>query len=309
MTGGRGFIGSHLVDALVLQGHRVLVVDDLSTPAVAAPAEQATTVEFALLDVRERAGIQALLQDWRPDAVAHLAAIASVPRSIDEPALAHDVNLNGAFAALEAARIAGVRRFVFAGSAAVYGDEPPLPCDEAAPLAPVSPYAAQKAAGELLARAYRAAWGLQTVNLRFFNVFGERQQAGSPYSGVISSFVAGMLRRGNATIYGDGGQTRDFIYVGDVALALCAALLGPDPGPEPINVARGESTSIRKLYRTLARLIGVPDEPAFAAARAGDVRHSLATVARLRERLGVEATVSVEDGLRRVVDWETGQGS
>jgi UDP-glucose 4-epimerase len=304
VTGGAGFIGSHLVERLARAGHALLVVDDLSSGSLANLDGVRGELRFEPLDVRRGDELARLLSDWAPDAIAHLAAVASVPRSIAEPVAVHDVNLNGTLAALEAARLAGARRFVFASSAAVYGGTPSLPSHESDPVDPASPYAAQKAAGELLLRAYRAAWGIETVPLRFFNVFGERQQAGSPYSGVISVFASQLRRCGSATIFGDGEQSRDFIYVADVARAVEAALTGPDSGSAPINVARGEAISIRDLYTLLARRLEAPDAPQFGPERPGDVRHSRADVERMHRLLGVRAEILLEDGLARLLDWE-----
>lgn len=304
VTGGAGFIGSHLVDMLVQQGHEVLVVDDFSSGDPANLAAVERSIRLMRLDVRRREDLERAFREWRPEAVAHLAAVASVPRSLLEPAYTHDVNVNGTFAVLEAARVAGAGRFVFACSAAVYGATPSLPSTEDDPVQPASPYAAHKAAGELMGRAYRASWGLETVSLRFFNVFGERQVATSHYSGVISVFAAALRQTGRATITGDGEQTRDFIYVADVARAVEAALLGSDPGAEPINVGSGESLSIRRLYTLLARQLVAPDEPLFADPRPGDVRHSRAAVQRMRGLLGVVPEVSVEEGLARLLAWD-----
>jgi UDP-glucose 4-epimerase len=306
VTGGAGFIGSHTVELLLAQGHDVLVIDNLATGSRANLAAAVEPPEFADLDLRDLRGCRGLLARWQPDAVLHLAAVASVPRSISEPALVHDVNLNGTLSALEAARRCGVRRFVFAGSAAVYGLDPPLPAGELDPVVPGSPYAAQKAAAELLLRGYRATWGIETVVLRLFNVFGERQRPDSGYSGVISIFAEALRRHGYATISGDGEQTRDFIHVRDAARALSAAVTVPDPGPEPINVARGAALSIRELYRLIAGRLELPDEPRFGPERVGDVRHSLARVERMHEALGVIPVVTIEQGLDRLLRWLAG---
>jgi len=305
VTGGAGFIGSHVVEQIVARGHEALVIDDFSSGSPDNLASVRGAIEIEQQDVCNGAACARLLSAWRPDAVLHLAAIASVVRSIEEPRLTHEVNLNGAFNLLEAARDAGVRRFVFASSAAVYGLLPALPSAETDPLAPVSPYAAQKAAGEALCRAYRSAWGLETAALRFFNVFGERQRADSPYSGVISLFLEALSTHGQATISGDGEQSRDFIYVGDVARAVVAALTRSDPGFGPFNIARGEQTSIRALYTLVANATGSADAPLFAPARPGDVRHSRAQIAGMRGVLGVEPAVAVVDGIARLAAWRT----
>lgn len=303
VTGGAGFIGSHVIDRLVALGHAALVIDDFSSGSPDNLAQARSHIELERLDVRDGPACTRLLGAWRPDAVLHLAAIASVVRSIEEPRLTHEVNLDGVFNLLEAARLVDARRFVFASSAAVYGLLPALPSAETDLPAPVSPYAAQKAAGELLCRAYRSAWGMETAALRFFNVFGERQRADSPYSGVISLLLEALSTRGRATISGDGEQSRDFIYVGDVARAAVAALTLPDPGFGPFNIARGEQTSIRRLYTIVANAVGAADDPLFAPARPGDVRHSCARIEGMRGVLGVEPEVDVAGGIARLAVW------
>ncbi len=301
VTGGAGFIGSHSVDLLARAGHDLLVLDDLSSGALENLAESRSRAAFLRLDVRDGRALAAALVAFLPEAVLHLAAIASVVRSVEDPQSTYAVNLTGTLNALEAARVAGARRFVFASSAAVYGSEPALPSAEDDPLRPVSPYAAHKAAGELLCRAQRAAFGLETVPLRFFNVFGERQRPDSPYSGVISLFIEALAAHGVATILGDGEQTRDFIDVHDVARAIEAALVGPDPGPDPINIGRGEALSIRQLYRLIAAVLDVADAPRFGPARPGDVRHSRARVDALRTRLRIVPAIPVSQGIGRLV--------
>ncbi|HZQ35880.1 MAG TPA: NAD-dependent epimerase/dehydratase family protein [Dehalococcoidia bacterium] len=297
VTGGAGFIGSHCVELLAAGGHDLLVLDDLSSGSLDNLARAGSRVRFTRLDVRDAAALGTSFAAFRPHAVLHLAAIASVVRSVEDPAATFAVNLGGTLHALEAARVAGARRFVFASSAAVYGLEPALPSHESDPLRPVSPYAAHKAAGELLCASYRAAFGLETVPLRFFNVFGARQRPDSPYSGVISLFVEALASGGSATILGDGEQTRDFIAVGDVAAAVAAALCGPDPGGDPINLGRGESLSVRRLYSLIAQALGAADAPAFGPERAGDVRHSRAAIEALRHRLCVTPVVPVHEAI------------
>ncbi len=304
VTGGAGFIGSHAVEALVWGGHEVLVLDDLSTGRLSNLAAVAEQIRFEQLDIRDRNGCRQAVEQWRTEAVLHLAAVASPLRSIREPDYAHDVNLTGTYNVLEAARLCGARRFVFPGSAAGYGPLPALPSDECDPVNPVSPYAAQKLAGELLAATWRRVWDLETVTLRFFNVFGERQPADSAYSGVISIFIAALRSNGRATITGDGEQTRDFIYVGDVVRVILRALTGADSGPGPFNVGRGESMSVRLLYSCLASRLSLPDDPLFAAERAGDVRHSRARIDRLRDAIGIEPEFTVEHGLDRLLEWD-----
>lgn len=300
ITGGAGFIGGHAARTLSEAGHTVLVLDDLST----GRAENLPPgVALRRLDVRDTAALAETLTVFHPEAVLHLAAIASVERSIADPLGTFAVNLGGTASTLEAARLSGARRFVFASSAAVYGPRPPLPCVETAPLAPASPYAAHKAAGELLARAYRASWGLETVALRFFNVYGPGQRPNDPYAGVIVRFIAALAGREQATIAGDGSQTRDFVAVEDAARAIVAALAGPDPGAEPINVGSGEALSIRTLHTLLSALLGAPDEPCFVPPRPGDVLHSRADIDRMRTVLGIEPRTTIAAGLERLIAW------
>jgi UDP-glucose 4-epimerase len=301
VTGGAGFIGSHLVDKLVECGHQVLVFDNLSDGDLANLACVRDRIAFKRVDVRDRDRCMRELGKWQPEAVAHLAAVASVAMSIEQPGYVHDVNLGGTANILLASQQAGARRLVFASSAAVYGPEPALPSSESHAVDPISPYAAQKASGELLAYATRLTWGLETVSLRFFNVFGPRQRSDSPYSGVISIFLESLLTRGRAAITGDGEQSRDFIYVEDVVRAVMSALLGPDPGPGPFNVGRGEAISVRQLYRMLAARLGANDEPCFVERRSCDVRHSRARIARLVKELGVRPAVTIDEGLSRLV--------
>jgi UDP-glucose 4-epimerase len=301
ITGGAGFIGSATAEVLAQAGHAVLLLDDLSTGSTENIG--ASAVAFEHVDVRNGGGLTAAFGRFRPEAVLHLAAVASVPRSISDPVTAQAVNLGGTAAVLEAARLSGARRFVFASSAAVYGPTPSLPSSEKDAVDPASPYAAHKAAGELLARAYRATWGMETVSLRYFNVYGERQRADDPYSGVIARFADALAAGRPATITGDGSQSRDFIHVADVARANASALTGADPGSAPINIGSGEALTVRRLYTLLASLLDAPDEPLFAPSRPGDLPHSRAAVQRLRDKLHVEPQISIEEGLGRLIAW------
>ena len=301
LTGGAGFIGGHTAEALAAAGHEAVVLDDLSTGLA---ENLPPNIPLLRADIRDSAAVTAFFTRFRPEAVLHLAALASVPRSIAEPLTAHAVNLDGLALTLDAARQAGVRRFVFASSAAVYGPNPRLPSHEDDPLDPVSPYAAQKAAGELIARAYRAAFGLETVALRYFNVYGERQRADDAYAGVIARFAEALAAGSATAISGDGSQSRDFIHVADVARANLAALCGPDPGPAPINIGSGEALSVRRLHTLIAALLGARDDPAFTPDRPGDVLHSCAAIERMRSALGVEPCISIEQGLARLIAWQ-----
>ncbi len=304
VTGGAGFIGSHVVDALAARGDAVRVVDDLSTGCrdnLAAHPE----IELVEADLAERRVAEAAVAGV--DCAIHLAAIPSVPRSVREPRRAHRANVEATHELLLAAREAGVRRVVLASSSSVYGESETLPQHEGLPPAPLSPYALHKLIGEQYAALFSRLHGLETVALRFFNVFGPRQSPLSPYSGVISRFTAALLEGRAPTIYGDGEQTRDFIYVTDVARGVLQACAAPGISGRAVNVARGGRLSVNALYAALQRATGSFVAPRRADSRPGDVRHSQADVSLARELLGLAPAVAVEEGLRRTVDWQRAQ--
>lgn len=303
VTGGAGFIGSHLVEALVARGERVRVLDDFSTGRPDNLAAVADRVEVIEGDVCEAVLVERAMAG--AEVVVHLAAVASVQASLEEPRRVWAVNVGGTLNLLEAARVEGVCRFVFASSAAVYGDQDDLPLREDLPVRPLSPYAASKVAGEALCRAYCASYGLPTVALRFFNVYGPRQDPRSPYSGVISIFVDRMRRGLRPVVYGDGHQTRDFVYVADVVAAVLSAAVREEAVGGVFNVAGGHQTSVLELVEVLNRVLGTRLEPAFAPSRAGEVRHSVADVGRAREGLGWRASAELEEGLRRFIATST----
>ncbi|HHS98095.1 MAG TPA: SDR family oxidoreductase [Chloroflexi bacterium] len=298
VTGGAGFIGSHLVETLVARGERVRVLDDFSTGRWENLAAVRGRVEVMEGDVRDPTVVTRAMEGV--EVVAHLAAVASVQASLEDPKRVWAVNVDGTLNLLEAARTGGVRRFVFASSAAVYGDHEELPLREDLPLRPLSPYAACKVAGEALCRAYCASYGLPTVVLRFFNVYGPRQVPHSPYSGVVSIFVDRMRRGLPPVVYGDGHQTRDFVYVTDVVEAVVRAVEREEAVGEVFNVAGGAQTSVLKLVTVLNHTLGTHLRPAFAPPRPGEVLHSLADVRRIRETLGWTAQVGLEEGLERL---------
>jgi UDP-glucose 4-epimerase len=298
VTGGAGFIGSHTVEHLLAAGNTITALDDLSSGHWTNIASGRGCVSLVVADVRDPVRLSAVVAGGGFDAIIHLAARASVIASVQRPVETHGVNVGGTLNVLEAARVAGVRRVVLASSASVYGATPPLPTAEDSPCRPVSPYAAQKAESELLCAAYRATYGLETVVLRYFNVYGRRQPADSPYSGVVAVLTDRLATARTVTIYGDGGQTRDFIHVSDVAAVNALAALGPDPGGEPINVASGERTSVLALLAQVRALLRTDAAVVFAPERPGDVRHSQADVARLRDRLGYTPRTPLRDGLR-----------
>jgi nucleoside-diphosphate-sugar epimerase len=301
VTGGAGFIGGHLVEALLRDGWEPRVLDDFSTGRDANLAGHGMAVEVLRGDIRDEGLLARALRGV--EVVFHQAAVASVPRSVAEPIRTNSINLDGTLLVLEHARRAGVRRVVFAASSAAYGDGPELPKVETLPPRPLSPYALQKLGGELYCHQYTALYGLETVALRYFNVFGPRQDPESEYAAVIPRFVSRAIQGSRPVIYGDGEQSRDFVYVGDAARAnLLAADAERAPG-SVINVAGGRRISLNQLWREIRQAIGCALEPRYEPARAGDVRESLADVSRARELLGFEAAVDLAHGLRLTVEY------
>ena len=300
VTGGAGFIGSHLVEALLREGHPVRVVDNLATGRrenLAAVEGRFEWVEgdLADFDVARRAAEGASY-------IFHQAAIPSVPRSVKEPIASHASGPTATLNLLEAARAAGARRFMFAASSAAYGDTDELPKHEAMLPRPLSPYAAGKLAGEHYVAVYARTMGLDGVSLRYFNVFGPRQDPSSPYSGVISLFAEKMAAGGRPTIFGDGSQTRDFTYVDNVVAANLMAMRSDRPlGGVALNVGVGERVSLIDLVGAINGVLGTALEPDFQPPRAGDVRDSQASLDRIRTFLGYEPVVPFEDGLRRTL--------
>ena len=302
VTGGAGFIGSHVVEALIERGNFVRVVDDLSTGSITnLPADAG--IEFIEADLAEPGVAEAAVAGV--DYAVHLAAIPSVPRSVREPRRSHRANVEATHELLLAARDAGVGRVLVASSSSVYGESETLPKHEGMAPAPISPYALQKLVGERYAALYTKLHGLETVALRFFNVFGPRQSSASQYSGVISLFTAALLAGKAPVIYGDGEQTRDFTFVTDVARGVLLAGEAPAAAVSGrvLNLARGGRTSVNAIYATLERATGTRTPARHADPRPGDVRHSHADVTLARELLGFEARVTVEEGLRRTVAW------
>ena len=304
VTGGAGFIGSHVVDALAARGAAVRVVDDLSTGRRDNLSGH-PDVELIVADLADRRVAGAAVDGV--ECAIHLAAMPSVPGSVRDPRRARRANVDATRALLLAARDAGVRRVVLASSASVYGDSAALPSREALRPAPRSPYAHHKLAGERCAASLNRLEGLETVALRLFNVFGPRQMPRSECSGVVSRFTAALLAGRPGTIHGDGGQTRDFTYVTDVARAVLMACAAPAASGRIINIARGESLSVNALYAMLQRIVGVSVGARRAGPRPGDVRHSRADVSLARDLLGFAPVVPVEEGLRRTVAWQREQ--
>jgi UDP-glucose 4-epimerase len=300
VTGGAGFIGSHLVDSLVASGHDVAVLDDLST----GRADNLRQVQGRVTVLRESVTNPGAVQEAvrGVDTVYHLAALPSVQRSVEAPALTHEVCATGTVHVLDAARRAGVRRVVYAASSSAYGDTPGAVRSEDDPVAPLSPYATAKLAGEHYCRSFTRVYGLETVRLRFFNVFGPRQRSDSPYSGVIALFIAAMSAGRRPLVYGDGNQSRDFTYVANVVQALQKAAVAPGASGRVYNVGNGATTSLLELIDHLNHLLHSRLTPEFGSARAGDVRLSQAVIDRARKDLGYEPTVSFADGLRLTLE-------
>jgi nucleoside-diphosphate-sugar epimerase len=301
VTGGAGFIGSHMTEALRTRGDRVRVVDSLVTGHRSNLAHL-DDVEFMEGDLADPAVARAAVQGVTY--VLHQAAIPSVPLSVDDPVTTNRANLDATLNVLVAARDAGVRRVVYAGSSAAYGNDPTLPKREDMPTAPLSPYALQKLVGEQYLGLFTALYGLSTVTIRYFNVFGPRQDPSSAYSGVISLFIRCLTEGRAPTIHGDGHQTRDFTYVADVVDGVLRAAAAPEAvSGEVINVATGRRTSLNDLFATLAHITGVHVDPVHGPARAGDVRDSVADIGKAQRLLGYQPRVDLETGLRATVDW------
>jgi nucleoside-diphosphate-sugar epimerase len=300
VTGGAGFIGSHLAEELVRRGHRVRVADSLIT-GKRTNLDHLPQVEFLQGDLADLAFAQKAVAGC--EFVLHQAAIPSVPRSVKDPLTSNRANVDATLNVLVAARDAGVRRLVFAGSSSAYGNTPTLPKHEGMPTSPLSPYALQKVIGEQYLQMFTRLYGLETVTIRYFNVFGPRQDPGSPYSGVISVFATALLQNRSPMIYGDGEQTRDFTYVANVVDGVLRACEAPGASGQIINVATGGRISLNQLFETMKGLTGATVEPTYAEPRAGDVRDSQADINLAARLLGYEPFVSFEDGLKKTVDW------
>jgi UDP-glucose 4-epimerase len=299
VTGGAGFIGSALVDRLVELGHEVTVLDNLSTGRRENLSLSANRIRFVEGDVRDRSAVDRAVEG--AEVVYHQAALAAVARSVENPAEVTDVNVGGTLQVLVASRDAGVRRVVFASSSSVYGDTPSLPKTETMPLKPLSPYAASKAAGEAYVSAFQGSYGLEGVVLRYFNVYGERQSPRSRYAAVVPRFLEAMLAGRPPVIYGDGRQTRDFTYVGDLVEALVASATAPGATKGAINLGGGLRVAISTLAAVIADAVGFRGGAVHEAARVGDVRDSLADIRRAQSALGWWPRTSLHDGVARIL--------
>jgi UDP-glucose 4-epimerase len=305
VTGGLGFIGSHLVEALVRKGHKVRVLDNLFSGRRANIRGVAREVEVLRGDCAEPAVARRAVKGI--EAVYHEAAVPSVARSVKDPLLSHQANATATMSMLVAARDAGVRRFVYAGSSSVYGDIKGGAKREDMKPRPLSPYAVGKLSGELYLSVFARLYGMETLTLRYFNVFGPRQDPGSPYSGVISRFSTALLAGDEPLIYGDGRQSRDFTYVANVVDANLRALTARGLVGQPVNIACGARITVNALLRAVAREAGVRPHARYTAPRPGDIRHSLADIRQARRLLGYRPRVGFEEGIRLTVDWYRSQ--
>ena len=305
ITGVAGFIGSHLADALLASGHSVRGLDNFATGKCENIPAGVDFIEADLADAdavaRACIGV---------DAILHEGALPSVPRSVKEPRPSHNANLDGTFNLLEGARAAGIQRVLYAASSSAYGNQPGFPRVETMTPQPIAPYPVQKLAGELYMQSYARVYGMETVCLRYFNIFGPRQAPDSPYSGVIAKWALQMLRPSTETaqsciIQGDGEQGRDFTYIANAVSANLLALAAPAErvAGRVFNIACGQRTSLNDTFRILARLTGYTAPPHHEAPRAGDIRDSLADISAAREAFGYTPSVSFEEGLARTVDW------
>lgn len=305
VTGGAGFIGSHLVEELLKEGRKIVVIDDLST-GKRENLPESPDLTFFEVSITDREFLRKLFSEYRFSTVFHLAAVASVQRSVEEPLYCHQVNFDGTLYLIEESRRTGVGKFVFASSAAVYGDLPRLPKREDMAVKPQTPYAVDKYASERYTVNSFDLYGLEATALRFFNVYGERQDPSSPYSGVISIFIDRIKRfkeGENVTIdiYGDGRQTRDFVYVKDVVRALLLAEKGKTAG-EVYNVGTGRETSLLELLSTLEEIVGQLPPVRFLPPRPGDIRRSVADISKISE-IGYTPSYSLREGLERLWNW------
>jgi len=307
VTGGAGFIGSHLVEELLSQGREVVVLDDLSTGKL-ENLPKSDRLKFVKGSVTDRGLLRELFSSYPFKSIFHLAAVASVQRSVEEPVYCHQVNFDGTLYLLEEARKRGIGKFVFASSAAVYGDHPELPKREESPVKPITPYGVDKYASERYVVNSASLYGLDAVALRFFNVYGERQDPSSPYSGVLSIFTDRIKRfkggeKVSIDVFGDGRQTRDFIYVKDVVKALLTVESGQTAG-KVYNVGTGKESSLLEVLEVLGELVGELPPVRFLPPRPGDIRRSVADISRLKE-IGFEPSYSLKEGLKRL--WQSVQ--
>jgi UDP-glucose 4-epimerase len=309
ITGIAGFIGSTIARELLQRGEQVRGLDNLSTGKWENISEIAGEIDFRRADLLDTAAVNPACDDV--DYVFHEAALPSVPKSVLDPISSHNANINGTLNLLMAARAAGVKRVVYASSSSLYGDTPKLPKHEAMKPDPISPYAVQKLAGELYMISFTRVYGLETVSLRYFNVFGPRQDPTSPYSGVLSVFSSRMLAGESPVIYGDGEQSRDFTYIDNVVEANLRACHAPaeSVSGRAFNIACGCAVTLNQTYALMKKFTGFNGPAIYAEARTGDIKHSLADISEAKRAFGYDPKVSFEEGLGRTVEWYRGQQS
>jgi nucleoside-diphosphate-sugar epimerase len=302
VTGGAGFIGSNLADELIRRGGTVRIVDNLVTGSRHNLEEIGGSFDFIEADLNDTALVEKALDGV--EVVFHQAALPSVPRSVADPAETHNACVNATFNILQMSRAAGIRKFVYAASSSAYGDQPVLPKTETMRPDPLSPYAAAKLAGEYYCRVFHTVYGMDTVALRYFNVFGPRQDPSSQYSGVISRFIDAFMKGGTPVIYGDGEQSRDFTFIANVVDANIKASLSTCAAGEVMNVANGERVTLNQLVEVMGRVTGKSDVAKdYMPERQGDVKHSQADNRKAVELIGYEKLVGLEEGLRRTIEW------
>ncbi len=301
ITGGSGFIGSHTADEILRRGGEVRVLDNLSTGRRENLAHISNRIEFFELDIRELDAIRPAFEGV--DYVVHLAALPSVPRSVADPITSNAINITGTLNVLVAARDAKVKRLVFSASSSAYGDNPEFPRRETQMPRPLSPYALGKLAGEYYCQLFTQLYGLETVALRYFNIFGPRQNHHSPYTGVLSIFITAFLKGETPTIFGDGEQSRDFTYVANAVKATLLASTAPGAAGKTINVGVGEQFTLNRTVAMLNEIMELNVKPEYGLPRAGDVRDSLADITLARQALGYEPDFLYEEGLRKTVEW------
>jgi len=303
VTGAAGFIGSHLVDALLERGIAVRGLDNFATGRRENLTQAIDHIEFMEVSLLDRAALARAVAGV--DTIFHQAALPSVPRSVNDPRSSHMANVEGTFELLEAARAAGVQRVVYAASSSAYGNQPGFPRVETMKPMPIAPYPVQKLAGEFYMQSYWQVYGLETVSLRYFNIFGPRQVPDSPYSGVMAKFILQLQKGERPTIFGDGEQGRDFTYIANAVHAnlLAAAAPAEKVSGRVFNVACGERHTLNETYALIARLIGSEVKPEYGEPRVGDVRDSLASIASSCEAMGYVPVVGFEEGLRHTVAW------
>jgi len=301
VTGGAGFIGSHIVEELVHRNETVTVIDNFSTGKRENVKPFEGKAQIVDADISQAKNLAQILKG--ADYVIHQAAIPSVPKSIMDPVKSHEANVNGTLQLLVACREARVKRVVYASSSSLYGDSPTLPKHEGMMPNPLSPYGAQKLFGEMYCQVFTRSYGLETVSLRYFNVFGPRQDATSQYSGVLALFIPAVLEGRRPTIYGDGEQSRDFTYVKNVVQANLLACTAQGVAGQAFNIACGDRITVNSMLRQINKITGKDVAPVYADSRAGDIKHSQADITRAKEDLGFKPAVTFEEGLRHTIQW------